>query len=271
MSKIDNGLPFWVKFGGKSTPPPPPIPTPLDKAGALWGFTARSGVSRVGTVVSQVNDPTGNARHTVFGSGKEATYVASHINGRPAIKTLATSLGDFGLDALWASGQARGFYALIQNTAEGSPYYHTFFSMRTAVVGVNFNFVYSTDPSYGFFFGLTTVAPGALLPLITSPVDITSDGAAMIINWDGVDGQNPSSFAAYYNNASQTLASGTGGNTNSGSNNYVNSYGNLGAPAFPATDCFIMEAFLYDTPISGAERAAIFKPFTEGYYGITQS
>lgn len=252
-------------------PAGPPAPNPSQKTGGLIGLTLTKGVTFDGSnKITNITDQTGNGRDAVFASGQEAMYVPAYINGQAAAQLLSTTLGTMSTDNLIALGSARGIYMVIQNTTEAGTFYHSFVLLRTATANSNFDIVYSNDPSYNFFFGVVAgISSLTMLPSIVA--DITTNAASFILNWDGVSGEAPSSFDAYINNSVQVVASGTGVNNNAGNGNYINSYGATPPPVFPATNCYLMEFWLFDSLITPTERATIFKPYTQTTYGITQA
>lgn len=264
--RTGSGLPWWT-HGGLVAAAPPVGPQPGDKSGAMLGIDLRKGFTLSGSLITGIADQSGNNRNVVFSSGQEATLVANYLNGQNAMKFGAGSLGIFGTDFLWTSGSPRGVFMMLQNIAEAGTYYHVFVSMNLGVAGQNFTVNSSNDPAYGLNFGIVN---SNTLPMI-SGADITSAAASFIVNWDGVAFATPSSFAAFINNTVQTITSGTGTNGNTSGGNWLNSYGNSPPPQFPATGCYLMQLWLYNSAITSTERATIFKPFVQTTYGITQS
>lgn len=240
----------------------PAVPALTDKTGMLWGMDARTGVTKTGTSITQVDDISGNGRHTTYAAGKEATYVASFVDGKPAIKLLSTSLGVFTTDNMIDAGADHGFFMVIQNTAEADPYYHTYVSFRTPTAVQNQSIVLSTDPLYGLFGHI--VNANTAIGNVAAVATLTSAPGTLVWNYTGGLIGATGSYNAKVNNSTITLTNLTGGTAHNTNANNVNSYANSSPPQFPATNCHVLVMCLYDSPISAADITNVFKPHVQG-------
>lgn len=265
-----------VSGGGDAAP----AWSPTSKSGLLFWFDATqiTGLVDNDPISTWDNSETTASRDATSSSTNRPLYKTNVQNGKPGV--LFDGSNDyfaFGTDTLWDAATPFGIVIVAYLVAQGAtPWYENIIAIKTGHGAKVFEVteVKGDANRPGLSFGLSGDTVNSRFLVNCGEDKFTAAPSSLVVNYDGTGttgtGNNlTSDYAAWLNNAAQTLAVNAGSSNATATNNFIASRGTATPPSLPMKN-YLFEVFAYNSQITTQERTDI-ASYVSGKWNISQA